>query len=437
MNDKEYIVDKLQLASGKYILPISTLEAIKVSTDDSSKSLKEILTKNKIPLDYELYSFKVNLNNSNPQTRISYFDMAEGRKPAFWDYTNGYFNFGDWSYDFFMDAFPCMVKYDGTIDYKLDPNNYTLKETGGKSDLINKDYEGSAMVAFPTIWIKRWQDDNYLYVSICNKQLDEDFHAYMHTNADGKVCKYKFVGMYFSTLFTDRYKSLAEQTFTVAQTFDKEMLYSKANGENWDIFGWSDLATIGDLLTLISKSDDTQKSFGFGLNANSARVGNTDPGKIQFGGPFFNSAALNTNSYQKIFHMNNLFCNQYTRLGGLIYLNGKYFVKPYPPYSETTETYIKLNLTDSDSTAEITGASGGFIKGTSVNQYGRFPVVLGGSATTYECDSVLYANNITAIAKTRGVYSASTNAGKLSLILSNTSTADGNCASRLVCFSTE
>ena len=116
MNDKEYVVDNLQLASGKYILPISTLEAIKISTDDSSKSLKEVLTKNRIPLDYELYSYKVNIKDSNPQTRISYFDMAEGRKPAFWDYTNGYFNFGDWSYAFFMDAFPCMVKYDGTID---------------------------------------------------------------------------------------------------------------------------------------------------------------------------------------------------------------------------------------------------------------------------------------------------------------------------------
>ena len=34
MNDKEYVVDNLQLASGKYILPISTLEAIKISSEE-------------------------------------------------------------------------------------------------------------------------------------------------------------------------------------------------------------------------------------------------------------------------------------------------------------------------------------------------------------------------------------------------------------------
>lgn len=37
------------------------------------------------------------------------------------------FNYGDWENVFFMPK-PCMLKYDGTVDYYLDPNDYFLKE---------------------------------------------------------------------------------------------------------------------------------------------------------------------------------------------------------------------------------------------------------------------------------------------------------------------
>lgn len=425
----DYIIDNLKLTSGKCILPISILEAIKVSPDDSSKTLKEILATHKIPLDYELYSFKINLNTQNPRLRVIYFDMAEGRRRAYWDYTNTHFNYGDWAYAFFIkNSFPCMVKYDGTIDYKLDPYDYNLKEDGTKSDITNKDYEGSAMVAFPTIWVKRWSDDNYLYVSICNKQLDEDFHAYMHTDKNGRVCKYKFIGMYFSTLCTDRYKSLCNQTHTVNHTFEQELQYAHANGNNWEMFSWSDFATIGDLLTLISGSDDSQTSFGYGYVSASARP--TINGTETRGGAFYNSAALNTNSNSKIFHMQNLYGAAYTRLAGAIYLNGKFFVKPYPEYNATGEEYQNLDIT-------VSGTTDTFIKTSTVNQYGRFPVALGGSATSFECDSVVYANNVTGIVKTRGVYNATTKSGKLSLTLNGTVAADANTTSRLACFSVD
>ena len=144
----DYIIDKLQQSSGRITYPITLTEAVKESNDDSAKSLKELLLNYGVPIGYELYSFKVNLNDSNPQTRITYFDMAEGRRPAFWDYTNGYFNFGDWSHAFFMQAFPCMVIYDGTVGYKLNSQNYSLKEDGATSDYNKPDYKGGRIKIF-------------------------------------------------------------------------------------------------------------------------------------------------------------------------------------------------------------------------------------------------------------------------------------------------
>ena len=156
-----FIIDKLkERTTGKILYPISILEALKASEDENSKNLKQILETNGFPLDYELYGYAVCLGNANPQTRIHYFEMAKGKRPAFWNYVNGYFDYGDWSHAFFIrNCFPCMVKYDGTMDYKLDPENYNLKEDGTASDVANKEYEGSAMTAIPTIWAKRWQDD--------------------------------------------------------------------------------------------------------------------------------------------------------------------------------------------------------------------------------------------------------------------------------------
>lgn len=65
-----------------------------------------------------------------------------------------YFSYGDWENAFFMPR-PCMLKYDGTVDYYLDPNDYTkrvdisipedykpvkyLKRTGNNVSYINTD----------------------------------------------------------------------------------------------------------------------------------------------------------------------------------------------------------------------------------------------------------------------------------------------------------
>lgn len=42
---------------------------------------------------------------------------------------------------------PCMLKSDGTVDYYLDPDDYTKKEDGETpSDIANVNYNGNAMM---------------------------------------------------------------------------------------------------------------------------------------------------------------------------------------------------------------------------------------------------------------------------------------------------
>ena len=77
------------------------------------------------------YGMKINKNDSNPATRCTYLFDAVGMTPAAMNYSAGRFDFGDWGDVFFVkNNYPAMVRYDGTEDYKLDPNDHTKKADG-------------------------------------------------------------------------------------------------------------------------------------------------------------------------------------------------------------------------------------------------------------------------------------------------------------------
>ena len=73
---------------------------------------------------------------------------------------------------------PAMVKADGTLDYWLDPTDYTKKADGTASDYNNESYSGAGAFA----WIRNlytktvWNGANERTVYFSNKQADSDYH---------------------------------------------------------------------------------------------------------------------------------------------------------------------------------------------------------------------------------------------------------------------
>ena len=57
------------------------------------------------------------------------------------DYDNDSFDYGSWEDAFFMPR-PCMLKSDGTVDYYLDPDDYSKREDGTASDISNQRNSG-------------------------------------------------------------------------------------------------------------------------------------------------------------------------------------------------------------------------------------------------------------------------------------------------------
>lgn len=84
----------------------------------------------------KIYGFHIDSEESDPYACVTYLEDAVGMTPAHMNYATGEFDYGSWEDAFFMPK-PCMLKYDGTVDYYLDPNDYSKKEDGTASDVTD------------------------------------------------------------------------------------------------------------------------------------------------------------------------------------------------------------------------------------------------------------------------------------------------------------
>jgi hypothetical protein len=350
---------------------------------------------------YELYGFKIEKSNSNPANRVTYLSDCKNASysSAYMDYTTGKFNYGSWADAFFIKNLkPCMLKYNGTVDYELNPDDYSKKKTGGSSDISNTSYEGNAMVGFPTIWFKTYESDGYQYCYICSKQLDSSYKAYAHMDSAGNIMPFTYLPIYNGSLISSKVRSLSGQTIMNTQTGTNEITYAKANNLSGSTIWYTELLCdrimVNHLLTLIGKSTNTQTVFGNGYYTGGSSASNLlQSGTMDAKGLFYGTNG--TGVGVKVFGIENWWGNQWRRIGGWINSNGTQKVKlTYGTQDGSTTTgyntdgtgYISLGLTPG-------GTSGGYISASTMNAYGLFPQTASGSDSTYECDGLWFSNS--------------------------------------------
>lgn len=328
-----------------------------------------------------LFGYYEDTADSNPETRIHYIEMNADFTPMRCEATaEGGWNNGDWTEDncwILKGNKPFMVHYDGTIDYELDHDDYSLKKDGSASDVSNTAYEGNAMATIPLIWVKRYTEDGKQYHLFCDIQLDEDFHAYAHTRADGSIEPYTFYPMFGGALISSKLRSIAGQTQMNTQTGANEITYAKANGELWNTGYYSIIQLRWELETLFTRSTNKQDACGYGNYTGGSAASNLlKTGTLLTGGRFWGYGST-VKKTRKFLH-----CEQqmgaWERINGWLYVGGKHYIKQYEPYNETGEGYINTGLS-------MSGTSGTYIKETVVDDNGEIPTTLGGSSDTYKC----------------------------------------------------
>jgi len=336
------------------------------------------------------YGYRINKNDSNPETRVAYLYDAVGQTPAHMDYTRGIFNYGGWGNKWFVtENKPLMLRSDGTVDYYLDPDDYTKKANGTASDVANTSYDGNAMAQFPLCWVKRWEDSNYEYEVVSDVQWDSDYKAYAHTRADGTIADYFYWSMFGGSGSSSKIRSLSEQTLSYGLTAAQEIAACQANGAKWYTHTWSQRELIRTLLILMGKSTDTQSVFGNG-NCRSAMdaTGMLTTGTLKDKGQFFGYSS--NNQQVKVFHIEKFWGDQWDRMAGVINNSGAIYVKMTPEGSGYRVTDV-TGYTNSGAT--LTGTSGGYISAATCSELGIIPTKVSGSGGAYYCDGSWFNNS--------------------------------------------
>lgn len=348
----------------------------------------------RVMMDAVLYGYRVNKNDSNPETRVEYLYDAVGMTPARMNFTTGQFDYGSWANVWFVAGNkPVALKFDGTVDYELDPNDYSKKADGTASDITDSTYAGNFMATMPTVWIKRWEDDNYRYCAISNKQITPEFKANAHDAGDGTINPVIYLPMFKGVILSSKMRSIAGVTPQGNTTGSTEKTAAEACGSGWQLWDLSKHELLSDLLTLISRSTNSQAAFGKGDTNTYNSSDTTTYGKLNtgqhkvdgvwtmYGGGRFWGAA-DDNHHVRVFHIEDFWGNRWDRCLGLNLVSNEYVYKLVRPYAlEPDSTYTSSGL--------YAPNSGAYQKEQYTGEYGALPKTTGGSGvneTTYECD---------------------------------------------------
>lgn len=399
--------------------PVSTLGHINYSTVNETRGL--------VCKEYYLYGFKINQNESDPASMITYLSDCDNAtyKSAYMNYTTDKFDYGDWGDAWFIEELkPCMLKYDGTVDYELDPNDYTKKKDGTASDAANIAYEGNAMVGIPKVYWKIVDNgDGTANVYICEKKLDDNYVCWSHIDNNGNEIDYCYMPIYTAHIHNNKIRSISNTTISESITATDEITYAKANNVNDNIIWYTevfcDRQLINLLLMLIGKSTDTQTTFGMG-RGNGSKISN---GTMDKKGLFWGSTS--GASGVKVFGIENWWGNVWRRIGGWVTKSdGYHYIKlTYGQFDGSTVDGYNTDGTGYIQIGDnITSNFSGFISSMRFTQYGLIPIASNGSSSTYYADnSVICKGNYYIL--TGGAYDRSFESGaftvQLNLLPSN------------------
>ena len=382
-----------------------------------------------------VYTFHIDPDESDSYEAVTYHDDAVGMTPASMGATS--FNYGSWAAFINKICKPCMLKFDGTVDYYLDPNDYSKKLDGTPSDVADLSYPGNAMVEFPLLWWKSWGDG---WVSIADYQVDATYKCWSNLDADGNIIPYFYLPIYNGCIYDGKMRSISgiqlkswsttlysnsatyavgdevnhdsrmwkcitavetpenfnsskwEQfAFNANTTGEEEITYATANNTTakveWYTEQWCDRVLINALLVLIGKCIDSQGTFGRGLDSGSQSAKEAYiTGSLNDKGLFYGSTS-NGNTVVKVFGMENWWGCEWRRTAGLIGgANNTYLYKMTQSTIDgsTSEGY---NTTGSGYlTASGRPSEPNWLKKMQFGQFGTLPLEVGSYSTQYYKD---------------------------------------------------
>lgn len=407
--------EKSKVGNAQPALTESQLAA--VNSGANSTNIAQIATNTSDIADLKkkstiVYGFHVNPNESDPFDAVTYLLDAKGMTPA--KMGENAFNPGSWGDAWFIPK-PCMVKSDGTVDYYLNPNDYSKKVDGTASDVSDVNYDGNAMLEWPLIWYKveEGSEDGEWSFFISPVQIDEDYVCYSNYDSKDHIIPHFYTAIYNGT-GTTKLRSISGVKLTSANgngstTVNQEVAHATENNTTsdveWYTSVWADEFLFFALCYLISKSLDLQSSFGQGISArvsgstyasDQALKEDYETGTLNDKGLFWGDTnpTTGTETAVKVFGRENPWGCVFNRVAG--FMNVSYDCKVKMTYGKADgSTAIGYNQTGNGYIANgVLPNSNGYVKAMRGSKYGLIPKTIVSSApSTYYCD-YYYQNNI-------------------------------------------
>ena len=347
--------------------------------------------------DY-LFGYDLVKATSSPTGRVTYPSDVDNAAftPAAMNFNTGKFNYGGWAFDpgeKFMPR-PCMLTYAGVVDHYLNPDDYTKKVDGSASKVADTSFGGNAMMEWPKIYTKRWEENGVYHFRCSDVPQDDDWDCWCNYDRQNNQIDHFYTPIYFGSLVSGKLRSISGAANSVSTTAANEIAYAKANGNDWYTEVLADRLLLQDLLVMMARSTECQTAFGYG-RCKSPTSGNKTvvPGAMDTKGMFWGSD--DQTSGVKVFGMENVWGNLWRRTAGWINANGTQKVKlTRGTHDGSTVTDYNTDGNGYKTIANATpaGSSGGYISSMKTEAFGRLPVNASGSSSTYEADGMWYNN---------------------------------------------
>ena len=345
------------------------------------------------------YAIYIDTTDPDEETcvhKIGGFDNFFFERP-FMDFDEDQFYWGGWK-NVQMLPKPCMLKADGTVDYYLDPDDYTKKADGTASDVTDMDYNGNAMMEWSPVFTKVVKDGNKLYMYFCSEKYDDDYECYSCKKSDGQYGDHFYMPIYEGYVKDGKMRSMSSGVKpTVSTTAENEATYATANGSGWNTTLWADEQLLQMLGILFFERLNMQVACGYNPGSSTSAITHVN-GTANAKGMFYGHASTNAVG-TKYFGMENWWGHRWRRCNGLMCVDRRVKVKltnstvdgsTVTGYNRTANGYI-------DTGVDVPSANESYIKEISGNEKCvTAPVtVSGASSTTYYCDAAWSAGGTT------------------------------------------
>lgn len=341
--DASELTNKVDKVEGKNLMSDSEIARLaSVHNYDDSAVRADIDELKKKVL---VYGFVEHMDILAPTQRIDYIGANRFFTPITMNMSTHIANYGSWSdFEWLLGNRPAMVRRDGTLDYYLDPSDYTKKEDGSESDVANVDYDGNAFAWIPKIYKQEEIIGSDRYVRFSLEPM-EGFEAIGFIDENMNELDGVWIPMFYGWRdASGKMRSIANGDIATHSTnTSAEYTAISTNGERYKFFGGSITETLVDMMLMLAKTTELQGAFGYGNrngynSADATTYGKTANLAINCGQFWGSTDGKSTN---RAFHsMVLLTQNQYQRDPYMICDRGRWKVSPYCAYDFDSNSFL-------------------------------------------------------------------------------------------------